>query len=80
MKLFETMEKSIINMDTLIQSDPHMNKYSKMMLQSSLELMQDGLEIQSGFWFVVMNYLLQRADKDGEARQLLATMKRMGIE
>ncbi|MFB2873451.1 hypothetical protein [Aeromonas jandaei] len=80
MKMFETMEQALVNMDTLIHNDPHMNKYSKMMLQSSLELFQEGLEIQSSFWFVIQNYLLQKSDKDPEAKDLLKTMKRMGIE
>ncbi|MFQ2044169.1 hypothetical protein ACK34Y_04070 [Aeromonas veronii] len=80
MKMFEHLETTIINMDTLIQNDPHMNSCSKKMLQDSLELMQDGLEIQSSFWFVIQNYLLQKSDKDHEAKELLKTMKRMGIE
>jgi hypothetical protein len=80
MKMFETMEQALVNMDTLILNDPHMNKYSKMMLQGSLELFQEGLEIQSSFWFVMMNYLLQKSEKDPEAKDLLKTMKRMGID
>lgn len=78
--MFEHLEDTLINMDTMIQNDPHMNSCSKKMLQDSLELVQDGLEIQASFWFVIQNYLLQKSDKDIEAKDLLSVMKRMGIE
>lgn len=78
--MFETMEESIIQIETLISNEPRMLQFNKDLVLGSLELFHDGLEIQSSFWFVLQNYLLQMSDKDHEAKELLKTMKRMGVE
>lgn len=80
MKMFETMEESIIQVETLISNEPRMLQFNKDLVLGSLELFHDGLEIQSSFWFVIQNYLLQKSEEDQEAKELLKTMKRMGIE
>ncbi|MFB2744830.1 hypothetical protein [Aeromonas veronii] len=80
MKIFETMEESIIQVETLISNEPRMLQFNKDLVLGSLELFHDGLEIQSSFWFVIQNYLLQKSEEDQEAKELLKTMKRMGIE
>lgn len=78
--MFETMEESIIQIETLISNEPRMLQFNKDLVLGSLELFHDGLEIQASFWFVIQNYLLQKSDKDIEAKELLSVMKRMGIE
>lgn len=81
MKLFETMEESIIQIENLITNEPRMLSFNKELVLNSLELFHDGLEVQASFWFVVLTYLTQKADKgDREARDLISVMKRMGIE
>lgn len=80
MKIFETMEQSIIQIENLISNEPRMLPFNKDLVLNSLELFHDGLELQSSFWFVIQNYLLQKSDKDPEAKDLLKTMKRMGID
>ncbi|HDZ8927032.1 TPA: hypothetical protein RUX58_001738 [Aeromonas dhakensis] len=80
MKMFEHLETTINNISVLVERDPKMNRFSKEMLQTSLELLGEATEIQASFWFVIQNYLLQKSDKDPEAKDLLKTMKRMGIE
>ncbi|MFL9592817.1 hypothetical protein ACKC5O_12550 [Aeromonas schubertii] len=81
MNLFETMENSLINLDTLISNNANINRYTKEYVNQTLSMLQDGLEIQSSFWFVILNYLTQRAQEgDKEAKELVSVMKRMGIE
>ena len=74
------MEESIIQVETLISNEPRMLQFNKDLVLGRLELFHDGLEIQSSFWFVIQNYLLQKSEEDQEAKELLKTMKRMGIE
>ncbi|TNJ11614.1 hypothetical protein, partial [Aeromonas veronii] len=71
MKIFETMEESIIQVETLISNEPRMLQFNKDLVLGSLELFHDGLEIQSSFWFVIQNYLLQKSEEDQEAKELL---------
>ncbi|ALP40439.1 hypothetical protein [Aeromonas schubertii] len=81
MNLFETMENSLNSLDSLISNNANINRYVKEYVNQTLSMFQDGLEIQSSFWFVILNYLTQRAQEgDQEAKELVSVMKRMGIE
>ncbi|HDX8454884.1 TPA: hypothetical protein RQN21_004499 [Aeromonas hydrophila] len=81
MKLFENMEENIIQLETLITNEPRMIHFNKELVLNSLNLFHDGLEIQSSFWFVVLNYLTQKSYKgDKEATEIVDIMKRMGIQ
>lgn len=81
MNLFETMENSLNSLDTLISNNANINRYTKECVDQTLSMFQDGLEIQSSFWFVILNYLTQRVQQgDKEAKELVSVMKRMGIE
>ncbi|MFR9720478.1 hypothetical protein ACL00X_14070 [Aeromonas diversa] len=81
MNLFETMENSLNSLDSLISNNANINRYVKEYVNQTLSMFQDGLEIQSSFWFVILNYLTQRAQEgDKEAKELVSVMKRMGIK